>query len=241
MGNLIGISTGLVYKLTNDRNSMISKLREFSPDGIELSFAKPDYLFRFKITAENQSYLKSLKFVTIHAPWKDISYGKNEKCYKTLKAIEELYCKINAENVVFHPEQIKDYNVFKRYNFRSSIENEDWRRKANNVKSIGELLDKNPDIWLVFDFAHALTVSSEEIPDYINRFRHRISEIHLAMLNNDLKDHWFLHKYDCQKIRELMENLKGIDVPIVLECVASNDGELNLIKKEIKYIKENLN
>ena len=62
-------------------------------------------------------------------------------------------------------------------------------------------------------------------------------EVHLAMLNKNLKDHWFLHKYDSKEMRNLLNYIKDTDVPIVLECVASNQSEIQLIKKEIEYIK----
>jgi len=74
MKNPICISTGFLYRLMNDRNEMIRKIKEFSPDGIELSFAYPEYLSDFILSEENLKYLQSLKFISIHSPWKEISY-----------------------------------------------------------------------------------------------------------------------------------------------------------------------
>ena len=99
-------------------------------------------------------------------------------------------------------------------------------------------MKENPKLKFTFDFAHALTVSSNDIPLYIDKFKDKIIEIHLAMLNRNLKDHWFLHKYDSTEIRNLLNHLKNIKAPIILECVASNNDEVQLIKKEIEYIKE---
>lgn len=239
MENPICISTGFLYRLTNNRNEMIKRIREFSPYGIELSFAYPQYLFDFVVNKENLDYLQSLKFNSIHVPWKEITYGNNQEAKNVLEAIEKLYKQINAKNVVFHKNQIEDIQIITNYDFTVSIENGDWRELAgNNVEKIQEALKENPKLKFTFDFAHALTVSSNDIPLYIDKFKDKIIEIHLAMLNEDLKDHWFLHKYDNQEMRNLLNHLKNIKVPIILECVASNNDEVQLIKKEIEYIKE---
>ena len=57
------------------------------------------------------------------------------------------------------------------------------------------------------------------------------------MLNRNLENHWFLHKYDSKKMRSLLNNLKQTNVPIILESVAFDKGEIQLIKKEMDYIK----
>jgi len=239
MKNPICISTGFLYRLTNDRNEMIKRIREFSPYGIELSFAYPQYLFDFVINKDNLDYLQSLKFNSIHVPWKEITYGSNQKTKNVLEAIEKLYKQINAKNVVFHKEQIENIQIITNYDFTASIENGDWKELAgNNVEKIQGILKENPKLKFTFDFAHALTVSSNDIPLYIDKFKDKIIEIHLAMLNRNLKDHWFLHKYDSTEIRNLLNHLKNIKAPIILECVASNNDEVQLIKKEIEYIKE---
>jgi hypothetical protein len=79
MQNPICISTGCLYKLLEDRNEMVKELRKFSPAGIELSFAYPEYLLNFDLDKDNLEYLRSLKFNSIHAPWENITYGENGK------------------------------------------------------------------------------------------------------------------------------------------------------------------
>lgn len=241
MKNPICISTGLVYLLTSDRNEMIEKIRKFSPDGIELSFDDPQYIFDFVINKENLRYLQTLRFNSIHAPWKNINYGNNQECKDTLKAIEKLYKQIKARNVAFHifqTEKMRETKRFNNYNFISSVENDDCRNPGlNTVEKIEESLKINKKFKFTFDFAHALVTSPKDIPVYISKFKDKIIEIHLSMLSKEMKDHWFLHKYDSKEMRNLLGNLKNVDVPIVLECVASNQNEVQLIKKEIEYIK----
>ncbi len=241
MKNPICISTGLVYLLTNDKNKIIEIIREFSPDGIELSFADPQYIFDFSITKENLEYLQSLKFNSIHGPWKNIEYGDNHKCKDVLKSIEDLYKKIGARNVNFHlfdVNKAEDTKVFNKYNFNFSVENDDFRNPGlNTVEKIDKVLRANEKLKFTFDFAHALVASPQEIPVFINRFRDKLAQVHLSYLTKEMKDHWFLHKYDSKEMRDLLNYLKSTNVPIVLECVASNWEEISLVKKEIEYIK----
>jgi sugar phosphate isomerase/epimerase len=236
MENPITISTGLVYKLTNDRNEMIQKLREFSPDGIELSFAHPQFLFDFTINEENLKYLRTLKFNSIHAPWKNIIYEDSSVCRKVLEKIYELYVKINARNVVFHKGPEDDFKILRDFNFISSVENDDWRKGLNTPLQIDQELIANPNLKLTFDFAHALTVSSRDIPTYFTGFKDSIIQVHIAMLNRLMQDHYFLHKHDSSGLRRLIGMIPK-NIPLVLECVAPNEDEVALVKEEINYIR----
>ncbi len=237
MQNPICISTGCVYKLSDDRNDLIEKLRKFSPMGIELSFAYPKYLLNFDINKNNLEYLQSLGFNSIHAPWEDITYGENKISKEVLQKISELYKQINARNVVFHKEQIEDYNSIISNNFISSIENDDWKKPRHNVEDIKSILDKNKKLKFTLDFAHALSVSSSDIAEYINYFKDKLIEIHLSIVNKDSEEHDFLHKYDSAEIRNLLQPLKTVFVPVILEAAVSNLEEMKFIKKEIEYIK----
>ena len=239
MQNPICISTGFLYKLFDDKNEIIERIKEFSPEGIELCIANSDYLLNFKISDNNLRYLRNLKFISIHAPWQAITYGNNQKSKDVLITIEKLYKQIGARNVVFsNKELVTDFNSITSYDFIASIENDDWRKpSANTPKEIRKILSENQNLKFTFDFAHALTVSSIDIPLYINKFKDKLIEIHLAFLNRKFKDHWFLHKYDSKKIRILLNHLKNTNVPICLECVALDQNEIQLIRREIEYIK----
>lgn len=240
MQNPICISTGCVYELSDDRNDLIEKIRQFSPIGImgiELSFAYPEYLLNFDIDNNNLEYLQGLEFNSIHAPRENITYGENKTSKEILQKISELYKQINARNVVFHEEQIEDYNSIISNNFVSSIENDDWRRPRHNVEDIKSILDKNKKLKFTLDFAHALSVSSSDIAEYINYFKDKLIEIHLSVIDKDLEKHDFLHKYDSAEIRNLLQPLKTVFVPVILEAAVSNLEEMKFIKKEIEYIK----
>jgi hypothetical protein len=242
MTKILGISTGFDYKMSEDMNEQIKIIRNLSLgdliNGIELNFAFPEKLFNFEISEENLNYIKSLEFVSIHLPWKDIIYSDNSKAREFLSSAKRLYQRINAKNVVVHTDEIKDFKIFDDYNMNVSIENDDYKKGANTVEQINELLNKDNRFKLTFDFAHAISISPSEVQKYIDKFEDKISEIHLAMLNREMKDHGFLHKFDNDQMRNLIKSLNLLDAPIILECVAKDTSELSLIKKEIRYIKE---
>lgn len=235
MNNPICISTGCVYRLFKDRNESIKLLRQFSPAGIEVSFAYPRYLFDFEIEEDNLKYLKSLKFNSIHAPWKDFIYEDNEDSRKILKIISRLYKDINARNVVFHKDSIKDYNFIANNEFVVSLENDDWRKPNNTMDYLKNILDNNKKFKFTFDFAHAMSTSAD-VAKYIDCLKDRLIEVHLSIIDKNSKQHSFLHKNDSNELRALLQNLKSVSAPVILECAISNNNEIELIKKEIEYI-----
>lgn len=237
MQNPICLSTGCLYGLYEDRNEMIEVLREFSPDGIEISFIEAKYLLNFNISKTNLKYLKTLKFNSIHAPAIDIVYDYYQASREIFQKISELYKKINAHNVVFHKRCIKDYDLVLKNDFVSSVENEDWRIPGHKIDDMKNVLDENKGFKFTFDFAHALTVSSADIEEYINYFKEKIIQIHISIYNKELLKHDFLHKYHNKETRKLLQYLKSVSVPLVLESTASNQKEIQLIKKDIEYIK----
>jgi len=241
MENPICISTGCVYKLSQDRNDKIKVLREFSLSGIEISFSHPKYLFDFDITEENLKYLQDLEFKSIHAPWKNVTYDDSEKAKMVLDKISELYKQINARNVVFHKDSIKDYNLVVNNDFVASLENDDWRKANNDIEYFKSLLDNNKKFKFTFDFAHAVSTESD-IAEYIGYFKDRLIEIHLSIIVKDSLNqypaHTFLHRNDSKEVRKLLQLLKETSVPLVLESSVSNINEINLIKEEIEYLKK---
>ncbi len=242
MQNPICISTGCVYQLSEDRNVLIDILRPLSLAGVELSFSHPrEHLLNFQISEASLEYLRGLEFNSIHAPWREIVYGQNQISEQVLAKMVELYEQINARNIVFHQEQIEDYGpitALLKVGCAVSLENGDWRKKEHSVENVRLALGKDRGFGFVFDFAHALSFSAEEVREYMKQFNSRLSEIHISIMNKESETHDFLHKYDNQEIRELLLSLNSAAMPMVLEAAVSANEELALLKKEIEYLKE---
>jgi len=240
MSHLICLSTGLVYKLENDRNKMIEMLKTFEPDGIEINFAQPDFLFDFKISSKNIKYLNSLKFVSIHLPWAGVSYDSNYLTNKIFDKIIALTKKIKIHNLVVHPLEIEDFSIFSNLKLPVSIENEDPKWPSFSLpKDFINIFNENRKLHFNFDFAHAGLVSDKNISDFIKAYRNRIIEIHLSGLSKGNKDHWFLKPHDSASNRSLIKKLKLLkNTNIVLECVARDFEDLKKTNTEIEYIRE---
>jgi len=236
MNNPICTSTGCVRRLLKDTNKSINLLSQFSPEGIEVSFAYPQYLLNFGLEEDNLKYLESLKFNSIHAPFKDYVYENNEKSREILRRISDLYKRIKARNVVFHKDTIKDYDFIANNDFVVSLENDDWRKPKNTMNLLKDILDNNEKFKFTFDFAHALSTSSN-IDEYMVCLGDKLVEIHLSIIDEDSKRHTFLHKKDSEKLRRKLNSLKSISVPIVLECGILDLKRKDLLRKEINYIR----
>ena len=235
MKNNICISTGSVYIVEQDMNKKIELLKPFPCDGIELNFAFAQDLVDFNITPENLEFLLR-KRVTIHAPWKGIFYGDNSQCNETLNTIQNLYRQVRAELVNFHLFEGQDLSVVQKYDFNATLENDDWKKRLQTQEQVEHALRQNPKFGLTLDFAHVYSISPDNIARFIGGFKGRISQMHISYLDRTLKDHWFLYRHDSEKQRGLLRLIPE-DIPLVLECVASDSSEVPLIADEIKYLR----
>ena len=225
-----------MFPNSNDRNLLIEQIRVLNPDGIEISFAFKDYLNNFEIKNENLSYLKSLKFNSIHSPWKDVVYSENEDTKELLKKLHEIYKKINARNIVFHKQEEDDFSIFSNAKFTYSIENECWIKQPNTPEEIKQILDTDAKMKFTLDFAHAISISLENAREFIEKLKDRMIQVHMSYLNKEVTEHKFLHTYDSPEIRALLKQIPE-HLPLILECVASNETEFNLLQREIEYLR----
>ena len=244
MKNPICLSTGPVHEFVPDFNERIAKVRGFEPDGVEICLAKPEELLGFVVSEENLKYLLGLKWVSIHAPVQNIMYCDDELSRKVLAKAEELARQINAQNVVFHRKEIEDPKILENYNFTASLENLDFRSPGcmQNVAEVKEELDKNNNLKLTFDFAHAFSIDPDSVSDFVKEFRDKIVEYHVAFLDKDTSGrssyHWFLHKNDSEQLRSLLRYLNNPDIPIIIESTAAKKEEVDWFAAEIKYLRE---
>jgi hypothetical protein len=240
MSHLICLSTGLVYKLENDRNKMIEMLKVYELDGIEINFPFPDYLLDYVPTNKNIKYLNSLKFVSIHLPWANIGYGPNAEAKRIVTKIRQLSKRIRINNLVIHPLQIEDFQFLNKFKLNVSIENEDPKMPKFFIpEDFKQIFDKYSKLYFNFDFAHARLVSKKNVSDFIESYQDKIIEIHLSSLKKGDNDHWFLKPSDSEKNRAQIKKLKQIkNAAIVFECVARDHKDLEKTSEEIKYIRE---
>lgn len=219
MENPICISTGPI-KFTDDLNEELNVIKKFDIDGVELSFKFLWRLKKFNPSIENKEWLKSLKYNSVHAPWRE-PFGEEE-----LTRFEQIYKEFNCHNMVFHCSSINNFNSILNKDFKASIENGDKRKTmCRTPEEINELLNKHPELNFTLDLAHANSLGYN-----FNDFKNdKIVEIHLSILNEDCK-HCFFHNNP----RPLM--IKS-NAPIVLEAAVKSRQDLELMKKDVEYVR----
>ena len=222
------------WNTSTNRNALIDYVRKLDVCGVELTFATKEELFSFNLSRNNKYWLKSLDYVTIHAPFRLIKDSKDQKeVIKQLNDISRLYHDIDAKCVIIHPNDLLNSDILKDLECDISTENLP-RRSGVPISDLRKVLHRYPNIRLCLDVSHAYSWSRAETGKLTKAFKDRISQIHFSGT---------YRKRDHQSLRNVTENfllsiqpVKCLEIPIVIE----EDIEpkpLEYVKEEIEYIK----
>ncbi len=233
MARLFCLSLGGIDEKTSEINSRFSYARKQDISGVELIFASKDELYSSRLSEENLSWLKSLKYVSIHAPFKLVSKSHDQlEVARQLDILSDIYHKINAKNLIIHPNEMPEIDLIRRYDF--SISTENLRPGSRVPISILERILSRYRIKLCLDVAHAYLWSKHETGRLIDAFKQEISEVHFSgtcrkVTHVSLRTVSSEFIYSIQRVREL-------DVPIVIEEDMRGKGP-DFVREEIQYIK----
>jgi hypothetical protein len=123
MPRIICLALGCIWRWdrSKNRDKLISYMRRFDIDGIEITLSCKEEVYDLKLSKRNIEWLKSLKYVSIHAPFALVRRAKdNNEIIKQLDKISSIYKKINAKNVIIHPTDLPDPEILNRYNIKFS-------------------------------------------------------------------------------------------------------------------------
>lgn len=227
------MNTGFAYSTMPDdglfQDTAVTYIKKLPVEGIEIHLSR-NRLINLRISKENQEFLDSLKYNTIHSP-DGVLITDDE-----LNLMERLYRKINAKYVVFHKPAISDFSRLESYNFKSLIENEDYRKDYNtSPEEIMVYLKKYDFLGFAFDFAHALSISKELVESFMNNLGDQINEVHISVIKQN--KHGFVYNAG---IDELLKNFFAKlpdNVPVINESVIDSLDKFNEFNKEIKYLR----
>lgn len=218
-----------------NRNNLIDYARQLDISGVELTFSSKEDLFSFRLSPKNEAWLKTLEYVSIHAPFRLIMKSKNEgELLKQLNVIEQLYQQVGAKNVVVHPNELPSQEILGEYKFRVSTENMSKKHKVS-VEKMRDILENYPRIGLCLDVAHAYRWSKNETMSLVESFGDRITQVHFSGTYKG-KDHLSLRGVT-RNFLSSIEPIGRLDVPIVIEediktrSVAYLNKELELVRK----------
>ncbi len=230
---ILSIATGNMYRWhqPKDTNQLIGYCRELDIDGVELTYAGKEEFLDQPITQENIRYLSSIEYVSIHSPFKHTFKG-NEESIDLLAKLSDLYRKVKAKNMIIHPDKIARYSMVDDDIYVST---ENLHKKGRyNFQEISIVLEKNPKIGLCLDVCHAFSISDEETGLIVERWKDRISQVHLSSVFRSRR-HLPMQKASKRFLKSI-EPIKDLSVPIVLEADFV-EKDLDMIKEDIRYVR----
>lgn len=233
---IFSFALGNIWRWATSKNIdvLMDYAKKLDISGVEITFASKEELYFFKLSEDNESWLKRLDYVTIHAPFKLVRESENDKeLIKQLDIISRLYTDINAKNVIIHPDDLPAPEILKKYNFNISTEN----LPPNNYITISDLknvFNQYPEIGLCLDVSHAYLMSKNETGKLIEAFKNKISQIHFSGTYKK-QDHQSLRNVT-KAFLSSIQPVKELNVPIVIEEDIETKN-LRYLKEEIKYVK----
>lgn len=237
--NKIGFSTGAIHTWDSSINRQIEILRSIRMDAIEINFAKISDLDE-ELTDENIAYVRSLDYVSIHAPFfdenrKELYYDNNSAIKKALFKLEKLSQKLNAHAVVFHPDLIKNYSILE--NLIICIENMPVKRDID-IDSFSDIIKKHPNK-IVLDTAHALSFNDDTISEMILRFKDKISHVHFSDRGfSEYKQKISSHQQllFCDDL-DKFKAIKELSCPIIIEVsIQDKVHDIDNLRKEYEVV-----
>jgi endonuclease IV len=244
MYNQIGISTVMLLDKKTSLDQKIDFLRTSDIKVIELQYARYFDLAQ-PISEKNHDYLKSLDYLSIHAPYfnektDELIYDGGARCNTVMDFLSEIYNKLNAKAMVFHPNLILDWSVMKRIEgINVCIEN---MTRITDLQPIyyEEILKEHHKFHLILDTAHCFGFEGNLLETLIERFGKKIQHVHFS-------DRRYSHfeKKECshlmfcrseEKIK--FEPVKRLDCPIIIEAkVGSREDMMDEIDAVTRYFR----
>jgi len=244
--NKICFSTGNFYisGKKKDLNKDILKCSKLDIEGVEIIFGTLPEVNTFKPKKQTLKFLKTLNYNTIHAPFhfnndSERIYYKNSSRYKKLlEKLHKFYDKINAYNINFHTNLIKNYKLLKPGDYQYSIENS--MGTTYTISNYRKILANNPHLKLVIDTTHSLEHSKTELKELIKNFKKKIIYVHLSGFENE-KGHIPLHMLKSKNSLKLIYPIRKLNVPMIIETWIDKPTIIKIFKKEISFVKKWLN
>lgn len=226
----IGFSTGCFFK-THDIHKSIALLKEAGiTDAIELNLLRTKELVWYSNEA-TQEELDGFRYVSVHGP--KFNYDTDWESAQIMKRIETIHAKRQLNQVIFHPDTVKNFSVFKNLPFPIAFENLDHREESGIYRTpegMKTLFDEFPSASMVLDVNHVYTL--DQSMQYAKKFYamlgDRIKQIHLS----GYKDMYYTPLFQTKQKSIIRAIKQSKETPIIIESVLKPED----IEKEMNYI-----
>ena len=237
MARIISFALGSIWRWekSQNRDDFIKYAKSLDIDGVELTLSSKEELLAFKLSPSNEKFLRSLAYVTIHAPFDFIKKAGNEpEIIRQLEVVAKIYQQVGAKNVIFHPYDLPERRILDKFDFKVSTENLRQRRKIT-IADFKKIFAKYPKIGLCVDVAHAYSWSKQETGNLVKAFSHKITQFHLSGSYRN-KDHQSMRKVS-QDFLSSIKLLFKSKAPIVIEEDIKIKSE-KYLQEEVEFIKK---
>lgn len=218
---ILGVSTGGPYRQQRSLQKVLKAVAHAGYNAVELSRAV------FEIPMLHAEDLSPFSYVSLHAPV--LPYGKNAATEKAFRVIETLYAVRPLDCVVFHPDSVEDFSVFRDTLFPVAFENMDWRKASHrDVRDMQQVMNHDSRFRFVFDVNHAYTNDTTLAlgRKFYDALTSRLAQIHLSGFTT-IHDPLFQTQQDF-----LIDLIQNFSVPIILEGV----GGIEELQPERDYV-----
>jgi len=230
---LIGFSSAALYHIyPRISKETFNVFRNIGGNAIEL-MCPPEGLEILENEIE-KSDLSGFDYISLHTPREILSSGNIDEIKRALRRIEKINEKFEFQCIVVHPDGINDFDIFKNYNFKISIENEDNSKSSGQtVNDIKKILDKY-DFGMVLDLNHCYVNdnSMNLARSFLAEFKDKIREIHIS---GNIEFHDPLH---ISRQQAIIDAMPRIDFPFIIE---SKCKDIEQAKKEFDFINTLMN
>lgn len=226
----IGFSTGDLLETDYPLQKALDDFRSIGANAIEFQIGFNHKKFLKEISNLDFSGFES---ISVHGP----KFSKDSKIApkEVIEAIKEIHKKINLNWVVFHPDEVSDWKIFKNCSFKIAIENNDWRKEfGKNIADLKQIFAGN-DIKFVLDVNHCFTNDKTMglAKSMARNFQDKLCGVHLSGFKT------FHEPIYLTKQKEILEAVPE-NVPIIIESFKSAYENLDEAKKELEYILANI-
>lgn len=223
----IGATTGVFHPRLSIK-AALAQLRQAGVEYVEIgqNYASHTTDVWHTIT---EADLIGFEKITLHAPASE-SYENRAMVAIIFDKIRHLQSLCNLQHVVFHPDVVEDFSLFKNQPFTVAFENMDFHKaKYQSCGDMQEVFQKLPEARMVLDVNHVWTNdrSMALARELYNEFSERIAEVHISGFTK-LHDPLFVTEQS-----EIIRAVEDTSVPLIIESQMNTVEDL---QNEIAYI-----
>ncbi len=237
---ILGLASGNVYTFfePKDHNKILELLQplysKYHLQALELTYSDVND-FDLPLTTENIAFLRQLKHVSVHFPFKIIIHN-NEQINTLLKKAGQLCQQINAQFLIIHPEQIPSLDLIQKFQekYHLNIVTEIENPKIFPLSEFDRFLKKS-QIKFVFDTGHAEFHPPAEIKKFLETHQHLICEVHLNKVKNKKAHAQFFN----QQLSFTFNHINILNVPMIIEELFEKEN-FSQLESEINFLQTQL-